>query len=77
MLSCWSHDAGDRPTFQSLQKILEALLEKGSGYLKLAESLKEQDSLPCPAVKVDELQMEESSVDAKVHRCSGQPDTGL
>ena len=71
MQSCWSHDAGDRPTFQSLEKTLESLLEKESGYLTLAvESLKEQDSLPSP-------DLPGSSVDAKVHRCSGQPDTGL
>ena len=63
MLSCWSQEAGDRPTFHSLEKTLETLLEKESGYLKLAESLKwkEQDSHsplhPC-LPQINELEMD-------------------
>ena len=60
MLSCWSPDAGDRPTFQHLAESLEALLERESGYLKLAESFKlngEQISSQ-PYAEVNELQSE-------------------
>ena len=35
MMSCWSPDASDRPTFQHLAESLEALPERESGYLKL------------------------------------------
>ena len=59
MLSCWSPDASDRPTFQHLAKSLETQLERESGYLKLSESLKQEQgiySLLSP--EVNELQIE-------------------
>ena len=43
MLSCWSLDPSDRPTFQNLAKSLEALLERESGYLKLSGSPKQKE----------------------------------
>ena len=71
MLSCWSPDASDRPTFQHLAKSLETQLERESGYLKLAESFKlngQQISSP-PYAEVNKLQSEfevvnENPVDA-------------
>ena len=59
MLSCWSPDASDRPTFQQLAKSLETQLERESGYLKLSESLKQEQGISstlCP--EVNELQIE-------------------
>ena len=71
MLSCWSPDASDRPNFQPLAESLEALLERESGYLKLAESLKlKGEKIPSPKCpEVIELQSEievvnENTVDA-------------
>ena len=60
MLSCWSPDASDRPTFQHLAESLEALLERESGYLKLAESFKlKGEKIPSPTCpEVIELQSE-------------------
>ena len=59
MLSCWSPDAGDRPTFQHLAKSLEAQLERESGYLKLSESLKQEQGISSPlSPEVNELQKE-------------------
>ena len=66
MLSCWSHSAGDRPSFYSLEKTLEVLLENKSGYLKLTESLKWKEQNPLPPLspdlaQIDELEMENMS----------------
>ena len=60
MLSCWSPDASDRPTFQHLAESLEALLERESGYLKLAEAFKlKGEIIPSPTYpEVVELQSE-------------------
>ena len=53
MLSCWSPDASDRPTFQHLAESLEALLERESGYLKLAEAFKlKGEIIPSPEVLI-------------------------
>ena len=59
MLSCWSPDASDRPTFQHLAKSLETQLERESGYLKLSESLKQEQGISSPLCpEVNELQIE-------------------
>ena len=59
MLSCWSPDASDRPTFQHLVKSLEAQLEKESGYLKLSGSIKQEQGISSPlSPEVNELQIE-------------------
>ena len=59
MLSCWSPDASDRPTFQHLAESLETQLERESGYLKLSESLKQEQGNPSSlSPEVNELQIE-------------------
>ena len=59
MLSCWSPNASDRPTFQHLAKSLETQLERESGYLKLSESLKQEQRISSPLCpEVNELQKE-------------------
>ena len=39
MLSCWSLDSCERPTFMCLAASLDAVLEKESGYLQLSQPL--------------------------------------
>ena len=59
MLSCWSPDASDRPTFQYLAKSLETQLERESGYLKISESLEQEQEISSPlSPEVNELQIE-------------------